>query len=76
MDQTARILESLERMLLAKAISPADYLEGVAAAHTRAYSVEKEAPVKMGALDTEMQETPVKIEIRLRLRSRVSRVTR
>ena len=63
MDPTvARILDDLKGMLLAKAISPADYLEGVAAAHTRASSVEKEAPVKIEAPVTEMQETPVKFE--------------
>ena len=32
------------------------YLEGVAAAHTRASSLEKEVPVKIEALVTEMQE--------------------
>ena len=32
------------------------------AVHTRASSVEKEPPVKIEALDTETQETPVKIE--------------
>ena len=63
MDPTvARILDDLKEMLLAKAISPADYLEGVAAAHSRASSVEKEAPVKIEAPVTEMQETPVKFE--------------
>ena len=72
MDQTARILESLERMLLAKAISPAEYLEGMAAAHIRASSFEKGVPVKIEALVTEMQEVvkeelikqeaPVKVE--------------
>ena len=56
MDQTvARILESLERMLLAKAISPAKYLEATLAHHRAA--VEKEASVKI-----EMQEDPVKSE--------------
>ena len=34
----------------------------MAAAHSRASSVEKEAPVKIEAPVTEMQETPVKFE--------------
>ena len=39
------VLDDLKEMLLAKAISPADFLEGVAAAHTWASSLEKEVPV-------------------------------
>ena len=63
MDPTmARILDDLKELLLAKAITFAEYQEGVAAAHSRASSLEKEVPVKMEALDTEMQEAPVKME--------------
>ena len=62
MDPTvARILDDLKELLLAKAISPAEYLEH-SLAHTRASSLEKEVPVQMEALDTETHETPVKIE--------------
>ena len=62
MDPTvARILDDLKELLPAKAISPAEYLEH-SLAHSRASSLEKEVPVKMEALDTEMQEAPVKIE--------------
>ena len=62
MDPTvARILDDLKELLLAKAISPAEYLEH-SLAHSRASSLEKEVPVKMEDLDTEMQESPVKIE--------------
>ena len=62
MDPTvARILDDLKELLLAKAISPAEYLEH-SLAHSRASSLEKEVPVQMEALDTETHETPVKIE--------------
>jgi len=62
MDPTvARILDDLKELLLAKAISPAEYLEH-SLAHSRASSLEKEVLVQMEALDTETQETPVKIE--------------
>jgi len=64
MDPTvARILDDLKELLMAKAISPAEYLEHTLA-HTRAYSVEKEAPVKMESLDTEIQEALVKTEVK------------
>ena len=56
------VLDDLKELFRAKEITFAEYQEGVAAAHTRASSVETEAPVKMEALDTEMQEAPVKIE--------------
>ena len=55
------VLDDLKELLRAKAISPAEYLEH-SLAHSRASSLEKEVPVKMEALDTEMQEAPVKIE--------------
>jgi len=62
MDQTvARIMESLERMLLAKAISPADYLEGVAAAHCRAAS-SLSPPRDHGSSQEVVKEELVKVE--------------
>ena len=68
------VLDDLKEMRLAKAISPAEYLEGVAAAHTRVSSLEKEVPVKMEAPITEMQETPVKLEAPVKMEVSLSKM--
>ena len=71
------VLDDLKEMLRAKAISPADFLVGVAAAHTRASSLEKEVPVKMQEVVKEelseaspsspvKMETPVKMKVKMK----------